>query len=61
METMYAKQERMGKMHKLERLALIRQRHRKLVQETGHQQPVEAETTTEIETDIDFDLEFDLN
>ena len=58
---MYAKQERVRKMHKLERLALIRQRHRKLIAETRTRQPVEVETTAEFEADVDFDLELDLN
>lgn len=57
---MYAKQERVRKMHRLERLALIRQRHRKLIEES-RQQPVESEPTAEIESDVDFDLELDLN
>jgi hypothetical protein len=64
METMYAKQEKVRKMHRLERLALIRQRHRKLILETrppAETARADIDTTTEVEADVDFDLELDLN
>lgn len=57
---MYSKQTQMMRKEKLERLALIKQRHRKLVAEPL--EGVHADATSDVDTfDVDFELEMDLN
>ena len=57
---MQTKREKMRKLHRLQRLALIRQRHRRLIQDS-QQQPVESEVPAEVETETDFDYDFELD
>jgi hypothetical protein len=57
---MQTKREKMRTLHRLQRLVLIRQRHRRLIQDS-QQQPVESEVPAEVETETDFDYDFELD
>ena len=57
---MYARQAKVRRKEKLERLALIKERHRKLILEPREAAHVDALSDLDL-TEFDFDLELDLN
>jgi hypothetical protein len=56
---MQTKEERVRTMRRLERLALIKQRHRKVV--LASKEKAQPDLPVEVEAEVDFEFDFEIN